>query len=235
MKNFFKLLSSGMIGAAIILTSLSSTVNAQTTNATATKAKSQSTNKGQNSKVNIEGWPDTAKKAAKAMMEKYGEPAESTPNMLVWHNTGPFKRTIVYKEEIDHDFPMPHKDVLEQFVNYEVPADKFDELANFDGSVIAERTKGEISARCDKEAANILALNLADDIIKDKRNVEEAREFYGSTMMEMLQGNKPQYLQKLQFNAAKGNVGDSDKVTMDMSKVKQLKGKNNKNQAQKQK
>lgn len=159
------------------------------------------------------------------MVEKYGEPAESTPTMLVWNNTGPFKRTVVYKEEVDHDFPMPHKDVLEQFVNYQVPADKFDELASFDGSVIAERTKGEMSARCDKEAANILALNLADDVIKGKRSVEEAREFYENTMMEMLQGNKPAYLQKLQFDASKGNVGDSDKTTMDMSKVKQLKDK----------
>lgn len=213
-----------MLGAAVLLTGLGSAAHAQATNAPAAKTKSQ------NSDVNVEDWPDTANKAAKAMMEKYGEPAESTPTMLVWHNTGPFKRTVVYKEEVDHDFPMPHKDVLEQFVNYEVPADKFDELANFDGSVIAERTKGEISARCDKEAANILALNLADDIVKGKRSVEEAREFYGNTMMEMLQGNKPAYLQKLQFDTSRGNVGDSGKTTMDMSKVKQLKDKQNQKQ-----
>jgi len=46
---------------------------------------------------------------------------------------------------------MPHKDVLEQFVNRNVPVEKFKELAQYDGSVIVERTKGEISARCDKE------------------------------------------------------------------------------------
>lgn len=50
---------------------------------------------------------------------------------------------------------MPHKDMLLQVIAYEVPADKFDDLAAFDGSVIAERTRGEIAARCDKEAANI--------------------------------------------------------------------------------
>ncbi|MGH8284417.1 MAG: hypothetical protein ACRETT_01460 [Steroidobacteraceae bacterium] len=37
---------------------------------------------------------------------------------------------------------MPHKDVLEQVIDYKVPPDKFDDLARYDGSVIAERTKG---------------------------------------------------------------------------------------------
>lgn len=180
-----------------------------------------------NKKANevINNWSKTAKKAANAMIEKYGEPKEMTATMLVWENTGPFKRTIVYKEEIDHDFPMPHKDVLEQFINYEVPADKFDDLANYDGSVIAERTKGEISARCDKEAANILALNLANDIIQDKLSVEEARQKYADNIMQMLKGEMPEYMQKLQFNASRGDAGDPDKTTMDMSKVKKLKQK----------
>lgn len=181
--------------------------------------------KNQHKEINITTWPETAQKAAKAMIEKYGQPAESTPGMLVWHNSGPFKRTIVYKEEIQHDFPMPHKDVLEQFINYEVPADKFDDLAEFDGSVICERTKGEMSARCDKEGANILALNLANDIIQDKRSVDEAREFYGDAMMKMMKGEKPAYIQSMQFDASRGNTQDAGKTTMDMSKVKELKGK----------
>jgi hypothetical protein len=57
--------------------------------------------------------------------------------------------------------------------------------------VIVERTKGEISARCDKEVANILALNLANDIIEDKRSVEEARQYYADAMMQVLKGEKP--------------------------------------------
>ncbi|MEX2153654.1 MAG: hypothetical protein WD825_09970 [Gemmatimonadaceae bacterium] len=56
-----------------------------------------------------------------------------------------------------HSFPKPHTDLLEQFIDYRVPVDKYDELAAYDGSVIVERTKGEISARCDKEAMNFLA------------------------------------------------------------------------------
>jgi hypothetical protein len=178
----------------------------------------------QDMKAQINDWPETAKKAAEAMMEKYGEPTEQTPSLLIWKNTGPFTHTMVYKEEIQHDFPMPHKDVLEQVLNYDVPVDKYDDLAEFDGSVIVERTQGTMAARCDKEAANILALNLANDIIKGTKSVQEAREFYGEAMMAMLKGDKKDYLTKLQFDVTKTNVTNTDETTMDMSMVKKLKG-----------
>jgi len=179
----------------------------------------------QDMKADVDNWPETAKKAAKAMMDKYGDPDEQTPSMLMWKDTGPFTHTIVYKEEIQHDFPMPHKDVLEQFINYDVPVDKFDDLAEFDGSVIVERTKGVMSARCDKEAANLLALNLANDVIEDNRSVEEARQYYGEAIMAMLEGNKKDYLKSLQFDVPQSNITNADETTMDMSKVKELKEK----------
>ncbi len=53
---------------------------------------------------------------------------------------------------------MKHTDLLEQFIDYKVPLDKYDDLAKFDGSVGVNRTKGELSARCDAEAHNLLAL-----------------------------------------------------------------------------
>jgi hypothetical protein len=112
--------------------------------------------------------------------------------------------------EIEHRFPAPHKDVLEQFVDYQVPADKFDELAMYDGSVIAERTKGELSARCDKEEANILALNLADEVVTGKRSVEDARMYYGEQIMLLKQGQSSPYLSKLRFDM-KQRTADADK------------------------
>jgi hypothetical protein len=163
----------------------------------------------------IQDWPETASKAAQAMIDKYGEPAEATPSLLIWYGNGPWKRTIVYKEEIDHDFPMPHKDVLEQVVDYEVPPDYFDDLAHYDGSVIVERTKGEISARCDKEEANFLALNLAHDIVTGNKSVEEARQAYGEAIMQMMQGNPPEITQRLTFELASADAGDTDESTID--------------------
>ncbi len=187
--------------------------------------QSQNNQYSNNAKAQIENWPETAKAAAKAMMEKYGEPTEQTASMLIWENTGPFTHTIVYKEEIQHDFPMPHKDVLEQIINHDAPVDKYDELAEFDGSVIVERTKGTIAARCDKEAANILALNLAHDIIENKRSVEEARQFYADAIMKMLQGEKVEYLKELQFQLPLENITNTDVTVMNMEKVKELKSK----------
>lgn len=147
----------------------------------------------------IEDWPETSNKVAGKMIEKYGEPDGVTESMLIWQDNGPWIRTIVHKEEIEHNFPVPHKDVLEQFIAYEVPEEKFSELAKYDGSVVAYRTNGEISARCDKEGANFLALNLANDIIEGERSVEDARAFYAQTMQKVMQGEKPEYVQGLQF------------------------------------
>lgn len=174
-------------------------------------------------KINIDKWPDTSKKVANTMMDKYGQPDEQTSSRLIWNNTGQFIHTIVYRDEVQHDFPMPHKDVLEQIINYNVPADKFDDLANYDGSVIAERTKGTLAARCDKEAANFLALNLANDIVEGKKTVDEAREYYANAIMQMLKGEKDDYLTGLQFNAPNENVNNPDKTVLDMSKVKEMK------------
>lgn len=147
----------------------------------------------------IEHWPEESQKAARNMLEKYGRPDGVTDSRLVWLDNGPWLRTIVYEEPVQHNFPVPHKDVLEQFIAYEVPEEKFTELAMYDGSVVAYRTNGELSARCDKEAANILALNLANDVIEGERTVEAAREFYAQTIQQMKQGEKPEYTQSLQF------------------------------------
>ncbi len=155
------------------------------------------------------GWPEVSQKAAQSMIQKYGPPAEVTPTMLVWHKNGPWKRTVVYKDPVPHKFPKAHEDVLEQFVSYRVPTDKFDELAQFDGSVIVERTKGVISARCDKEPMNILALNLAHDVATGKKSVDEARKAYAQQAMAFMKKESAPYTEKLQFEPQE-NSGDPD-------------------------
>jgi hypothetical protein len=65
--------------------------------------------------------------------------------------------------------------VLEQFIPCRVPVDKFDDLAAFDGSVLVDRTKGLMSARCAGEGGNFVALNLAHEIVQGHQDVETAR------------------------------------------------------------
>ena len=154
-------------------------------------------------------WPEAPRMAAMDMQHKYGAPTGITPTRLIWENKGPWKEIIVYKQETPHDFPKPHTDMLEQVIEYRVPPEKFSELAKFDGSVIAERTRGTLAARCDKEGLNMLALNLANDVITGKKSVEEARRTYAQTAKEFQAGQKPPLTQRLMFQQ-QARAGDKD-------------------------
>ena len=147
----------------------------------------------------VAAWPEPSRMAVMATMDRYGAPSGVTPSMIVWEDSGPFKRTIAYREPVQHNFPMPHPDVLETVVNYRIPEGMADELAMYDGSVILERTKGEMSARCDKEPLNILALNLAHEIATGAMTVEQARTTYGEQAMAFKQGQPAPYTERLRF------------------------------------
>ncbi len=135
--------------------------------------------------------------------------------MLMWRNNGPWKWTRISRETIPHSFPMPHPDLLEQAIDYRVPVDMFDDLARYDGSVMAERTKGELSARCDKEGANFLAINLANDIATGRRTVDDARAYYARAMMTFKQTNQMDpYMQRLQFQMPRQDSRDPDRAVI---------------------
>lgn len=170
-------------------------------------------------------WPAMSRKSAEQMTQKYGPPNEAIPSRLIWYNNGIWKRTIVYRDEIPHNFPQPHSDTLEQIIDYQVPVEKFSELAKFDGSVIVERTKGEVSARCDMEAANILALNLMHEIVSGRLTAEQAREKYSEETAAFVMNRPAPYAEKLQFELPGGNTMDKDQVTIGNNIINQAKEK----------
>jgi hypothetical protein len=157
----------------------------------------------------MSGWPQASKDAVAFMTNKYGPPAAMTAEMATWGKTGPWKRTVVYSKEYPHEFPMHHTDVMQQWIDYKAPPEMYDDLAMYDGSVVLERTSGEISARCDKEGANFLALNLANEIVNGKRSVDDARKMYGEQIMKMKAKQPAPYTQKLMFTPMTG-TGDPD-------------------------
>ena len=152
----------------------------------------------------IASWPATPQKVARETIAKHGAPHEASPSMLVWQGTGPWKRTILYRDEVPHEFPMKHTDLLEQFVDYRVPVERISDVAAYDGSVVVERTKGEVSARCDMEEMNYLALNLMHDVATARRSVEEARRFYGETAAAFMAGKPNPYVEGLLFTPQAG-------------------------------
>lgn len=150
----------------------------------------------------LSGWPNRPKLGARQMIGKYGPPQEVTSEKLVWNNQGRYRRIMVTKEEIPHDFPKPHMDFMEHTIDYMVPVDKTDELIAFDGSSTINRTAGELSARCDLEGHNILTLNLDHDIVTGKKNVAQARKAFGEFVVQDVMGKHPPYVEALQFEAS---------------------------------
>ncbi|MFH5923098.1 hypothetical protein [Roseomonas xinghualingensis] len=158
----------------------------------------------------IKDWPKEAKAAAEEMLAKYGPPQEATPTQLHWQANRPWTRTVVHKAGVEHDFPARHTDVLEQAVPYRVPLNFFEPLATFNGSVVPDRTRGELVARCDREATNILGLNLAHDIIRGLKSVTQAREAMTAGMREIQAGKVPEDARELRLGPPQGDLRDPD-------------------------
>ncbi len=156
-------------------------------------------------------WNEAARAAAKAMFEKYGAPQEVTANRLVWHDNRPWKTTAVINEDVPHNFPTPHSDVLEQTLAIDIPTDKFGELAQFDGSITASRTSGELTVRCDREENNFIALNLASDVVAGSLNVQQARQRLTELTQAVKNGQQPTYATGIQFSLpVSTRTGDAD-------------------------
>jgi hypothetical protein len=155
-------------------------------------------------------WPETSRQATEKMLEKYGLPDGMTENLLTWNDAGHFKRIFVHREEITHNFPVEHKDVLHQFVSYEIPLGKADDVLRYTGSVLLDRTAGEMSARCDREEMNVLALNIADQVLQGRMSPEEARMEYGKGAQALMQGESTRFTSGLVFSQPENSANPDE-------------------------
>ena len=147
-------------------------------------------------------WPASPKTVAADLLDRYGPPNEATPSQLIWHNNGPWKRTVVTRDEALHNFPTPHTDYITQTITYRVPVEKFLEIGMFDGSCVPYRTTGEVSATCDNEAANFLTMNLMHDIVQGRRTVEQARQEFAEQTAAWAMDRPAPYTERLHFTPA---------------------------------
>jgi hypothetical protein len=159
----------------------------------------------------LETWPEPAREAARLVVDAYGDPAEATSSELIWHDVGDWKRVVAQRAWWDHRFPAPHTDSVESFVDYRVPPERLSDLARFDGSVMVERTTGEVSARCHDIEANRLALNLMHDIVSGAKGVDEARDYYAQEFLDARRDRPTPYMERLNFEpASPGEAADPD-------------------------
>jgi hypothetical protein len=158
----------------------------------------------------LAGWPVETRALATQLTTKYGKPAEASASRLVWNGNGPWKRTVLYREQVQHNFPMRHKAVLEQTVNYKVPVPKIAELAEYNGSITVSKLLGEVSVRSESEDSNFLTLNIADDIIKGERTVQQALAYHAQVIRGKMTGDRGAYLDKLKFTPPATNAETAD-------------------------
>lgn len=122
----------------------------------------------------IANWPEDSKAVATEMISKYGQPDAMGHGMLAWDNKGQFKRIVVHKVA-----ESSHSNVLDETVNYRVASGAPAMLDFSDTCVIADMFRAEMTASGGSEAANIVALNLANDVLQGKKGAKEARDAYG--------------------------------------------------------
>ena len=120
----------------------------------------------------LETWPEPSREAAQLVVDKYGEPTEATPTQLVWQDVGTWKRLVATKEYYEHNFPAPHIDAVESFIDYAVPTEMF------------TRWPSTTDRWCHDEEANNLALNLMHDIVQGEKSVDEARDYYAKEFLD---------------------------------------------------
>ncbi len=121
-------------------------------------------------------WPKRSHDLAESLIHSYGLPHEATPSMLIWYYNSPWKRTVVHRDGVRHNVPRPHIDLLEQTIDTKVTPEAYTELSGFDGSIVIDRTRGEMTAYCQNEDANTFILNLAHDIVLGRKTANEARK-----------------------------------------------------------
>lgn len=180
-----------------------------------------------------EEWPMLSQDVAEMMIKFYGLPNEITNSQINWFYNGPWKRTTVYKDGFQHDFPEPHVDMLEQVIDYHVPAEKVGDIGMLEGSLIIDRTKGEVAVHCDNEGANTLSMNMMHEVVTGKRTPQEARQFIVEELPKYLMNRSAPYAEEFQFELPQTEQIDPDEtlvkdeaLTQAVEKVKDKLGLN---------
>ena len=144
-------------------------------------------------------WAPGQRVAARALIEKYGRPAQYDSHALAWFNNGIWKRTVIFRRG-PRRAKGRDREFLQQTVGYIVPADKLAALKRFDKRLEVSQTAGEMTFTSDREAINLLALNLADEIVTGKRSVASARAFFMRTSLLAAAGKSSAYRRDLRFD-----------------------------------
>jgi hypothetical protein len=123
----------------------------------------------------LDQWNPRPATLAREMVRRHGRPSEITSSRVIWTDAHPFKRIVVLKDEIVHEFPKEHYDCLEHAVSYRVPLEAVYRLYEFSTAIVVDRHAEELIVRCVSERMNILHLNIAHFMVSEGWNAVKAQ------------------------------------------------------------
>lgn len=146
-------------------------------------------------KVNqaISDWPTFSRVTAELAVSRYGLPEIVTPEALTWNAAGPWMKTVIYRTGRQHAYPQKHEDIIRQSMVFEVSAAKAAALAKMDMGLSVEGNPTVISVLSDSEESNMLAMNLAHEVVGGQRTPADARAFFRKTIELSAQGKNSPY------------------------------------------
>ena len=150
--------------------------------------------------VVLDRWSQPSADAARRLMDQYGAPDDATPNRLTWQKKGPWNRTIVWNRPQVYRTPRDF-DLVVQAVRYPVTREQAAELIAFSQSLIVDVERGELSSRASREELNFLNLNLADEVVRGLKTIDEAQLAYKRVIDLSAAGKSSPYLAGLRFAA----------------------------------
>jgi len=160
----------------------------------------------------LQQWPEASRTIASSMIEKYGQPDEFTQGKLIWKDRAPFKRVAVYR------FPTHHYDMLEQTVDY-FYGSQFVQWASpapmmqmGETTVVPNVDRFELSSISNSEDNNVLALNLANDVLHGRISPKQANQEYGDVTMRTLSGKTSAATERLSFTPSRPSNIEWDEV-----------------------
>lgn len=113
---------------------------------------------------------------ATKLEKKFGKAAEYSESQYTWKNIAGFKKVVVLDESVPHAVPMPHKDFVYSTMDIKVPEDKIQDLAKASASIMPDRLKGEVTARCGALIKNAVSLGFVQDVVAG--NVKDPKKEY---------------------------------------------------------
>jgi len=148
--------------------------------------------------VVLDRWSQPSADAARRIMDQYGAPDDATPNKLTWEAKGPWRRTVVWNRPQVYRTPRDF-DLLVQTVRYPLTREQAAELIAFSGALVVNVDRGELSSRASREELNYLNLNLADEVVRGTKSIDEAQLAYKRVIDLSAAGKSSPYLAGLRF------------------------------------